>query len=86
MTYIREKFGIVGEMSLATFVVILIAVCGGIGGSYAFALSRTDSIQESLSEHSIKQAEQENKVTAQLSELNGKINLLLDRQGIKYNK
>jgi hypothetical protein len=75
LTYAREKFGLVGEMSITGFISILIVVLTTIGGSYAFTLTRTDTLLNKLEIH-----------TAQLASIQASIDLLLRDRGIDGQK
>lgn len=77
MTIIREKYGLIGEMSFATFVTIVITLAGFVGGAYAFTYMSTSNISNKLSEHEVIQTKNQTDTATQLATLNAKMDILL---------
>ena len=86
MTYIREKYGLIGEMSIATFVTILIVVFAAIGGSYAFTYEATSKLSDKMSSSEIQLKDIQIASASQLASIQTSIDLLLKERGIERQK
>ena len=83
MTRIREKFGLVGEMTMVSFISLMAIIFSAIGGAYAFSYGTTQSIQNKLETHTANQTANDIKIAQQLGEINANLKLLLKDKGLK---
>lgn len=83
ITQIREKYGIIGEVSITTFVALLVTFFGIVGGAYGFSWYNYKDLNVRIDQHISAQNTVDVKNATQFSELNSKLDLLLKYQGIK---